>query len=128
FRAELSQAPVRIWTDALRLRQVLSNLLSNAGKFTENGKIVLRVEASDGEVRFTVQDTGIGMSEEELKRVFLEFVQADTGTTRKYGGTGLGLALVRRLTGLLAGQVEAHSQPGIGTTFLVRLPIAGPVV
>ena len=126
FHADLALAPLTIWTDALRLRQVLSNLLSNAGKFTEHGEITLRVETADEDVCFSVHDTGIGMTEEELNRVFQEFVQADTGTTRKYGGTGLGLALVRRLTGLLGGRVDAKSESGVGTTFTVRLPLRGP--
>jgi signal transduction histidine kinase len=126
FELQADQAPERIRTDALRLRQVLSNLLSNAAKFTKNGLVSLHVEAAQGEVRFTVRDTGIGMSAVELERVFQEFVQADTSTTRKYGGTGLGLALVRRFSELLGGGVEVQSQLGAGTTFIVRLPIAGP--
>jgi signal transduction histidine kinase len=126
FWAELDQAPVHLRTDALRLRQVLSNLLSNAGKFTESGEVVLTVRTEENEIAFTVRDTGIGMSNEELKRVFQEFVQAETGTTRKYGGTGLGLALVRRFTELLGGRVEASSQPGMGTSFVVHLPKSGP--
>jgi signal transduction histidine kinase/ligand-binding sensor domain-containing protein len=128
FRADLSKAPARIQTDPVRLRQVLSNLLGNAGKFTENGEILLRVEGILDEVYFTVRDSGIGMSQEELQRVFQEFVQAQSGTTRKYGGTGLGLTLVRRFTALLGGGIEADSEPGRGTTFIVRLPIAGPEI
>jgi len=126
FHTDLTRAPERIRTDVLRLRQILSNLLSNAGKFTERGEVILRVESTPREVRFEVWDTGIGMSEDELSRVFQEFVQADTSTTRKYGGTGLGLALVRRLTALLGGHVEARSEPGIGTSFVLCLPIEGP--
>lgn len=126
FRAELSQAPAQIRTDGVRLRQILSNLLSNAGKFTERGDVTLEVGTAGSEIVFAVHDTGIGMSGEELQRVFQEFVQADTGTTRKYGGTGLGLALVRRFAELLGGRVEARSEPGVGTTFTVRLPAEGP--
>jgi signal transduction histidine kinase len=126
FEAHLDGAPDQIRTDAVRLRQVLSNLLGNAAKFTKDGQVILQVEATGAAVQFTVSDTGIGMSEEALARVFDEFVQADTSTARKYGGTGLGLALVRRFSELLGGRVEVHSQLGKETTFIVTLPIAGP--
>ncbi len=126
FEAHLDRAPAQIKTDAVRLRQVLSNLLGNAAKFTRDGQVSLQVEAAGSTVQFTVSDTGIGMSQEALARVFDEFVQADTSTTRKYGGTGLGLSLVRRFSELLGGRVEVHSQLGVGTSFFVILPIDGP--
>jgi len=126
FHTDLSEAPASLKTDSLRLRQVLSNLLSNAGKFTRNGSVHLRVSASDHHIVFTISDTGIGMTEDELARVFLEFVQAESGTTKRFGGTGLGLALVKRFTRLLGGTIEAQSQPEAGTTFTLKLPLEGP--
>lgn len=115
-----------IETDALRLRQILLNLLSNAGKFTKNGQVTLTVthcQTPQGEqVEFAVADTGIGISAEQLARLFQSFTQADTSTTRKYGGTGLGLVITRRLCELLGGMVTVTSTPTVGSTFTVRLP------
>ena len=112
-------------TDETRLRQVLLNLLSNAAKFTENG--VIRFEAwrepgSDGCVRFSVADTGIGMSPDQVDALFREFVQGDASTTRRYGGTGLGLAISRQLCRLMGGDIAVLSEAGKGSTFTVRLP------
>jgi signal transduction histidine kinase len=107
------------------LLQVLTNLLSNAGKFTEHGEVTLRVQTAGTDVHFIVQDTGIGMSEASLEQVFQEFVQADADTSRKYGGTGLGLTLVKRLTTLLGGRVQVESRLGVGTTFTICLPLQG---
>jgi adenylate cyclase len=113
-------------TDLTRLRQVLLNLLSNACKFTENGEVVLEAArvADDGEdwLTFTVRDTGIGMTPEQIDRVFEEFGQADSSTARKYGGTGLGLAISRRLCQLMHGDISVESAPGIGSSFTARLP------
>jgi adenylate cyclase len=115
--------------DAVRLRQVVLNLLSNACKFTQNGTITLRAGRSTGQdgdwVRIAVQDTGIGMTDEQVAKVFREFTQADSSTTRKYGGTGLGLTISRRLCRLMGGDIEAESAPGAGSTFTVMLPAAG---
>jgi signal transduction histidine kinase len=113
-------------TDPLRLRQILSNLLSNAGKFTERGQVALRVRQNQEEALFVVTDTGIGMTEDQVRRIFEEFVQADASTTRRFGGTGLGLALVRHLCKLLGGVVDVDSVPGRGSTFTVRLPLRHP--
>jgi hypothetical protein len=114
--------------DALRLRQILFNLLSNATKFTEHGKVTLRVAAEPGIegdlVCFHVGDTGIGMTVTQMSRLFQPFVQADPSTTRKYGGTGLGLAISRQFAELMGGAVDVTSQVGRGTTFTVRLPRA----
>ena len=123
--------PAGVLGDVTRLRQILLNLLSNAVKFTERGEVVLTVAAErvDGGERLhlTVRDTGIGLSEAGLARLFQSFSQADASTTRKYGGTGLGLAISRRLAELMGGTVLAES-PGLGqgATFhvTVRLPAA----
>lgn len=114
-------------SDMMRVRQVLFNFLSNAAKFTQNGTVTLgaRREVDDTLV-FTVTDTGIGMSTDELERIFEPFTQADASTTRKFGGTGLGLTVTRQLAHLLGGEVAVHSEPGQGTTFTVRLPVRAP--
>jgi signal transduction histidine kinase/HPt (histidine-containing phosphotransfer) domain-containing protein len=108
--------------DPLRLGQILTNLVNNAVKFTARGKISLRVEliARTGEaceLRFAVQDTGIGMTPEQASRLFQPFTQADMSTTRQYGGTGLGLTICRRLVELMGGQIWLESEPGKGSTF-----------
>ena len=123
---QLEHAPASLTTDALRLRQILINLLSNAAKFTERGQVTLRVwlERSTDHVCFEVQDTGIGIAPEAQARIFELFVQADGSTTRRYGGTGLGLALCQRLTQLLGGQISLQSAPGQGSRFCVCLPQA----
>jgi CheY-like chemotaxis protein len=110
--------------DAGRVRQVLLNLVGNAIKFTEHGEVVVRVEtaggsASDGQVRlwFAVSDTGIGIPYEKQETIFRAFEQEDTSTTRKYGGTGLGLTIAARLVELMAGTITVESQPARGSTF-----------
>jgi signal transduction histidine kinase/DNA-binding response OmpR family regulator len=112
--------------DLTKVRQVLFNLLSNACKFTEKGTVSLAVArdgaGDDAWLTFTVWDTGIGLTPDQLGRLFQEFSQADSATTRKYGGTGLGLALSRRLCRLMGGDVTAESEAGRGSTFTVRLP------
>ncbi|WP_342235627.1 response regulator [Inquilinus sp. OTU3971] len=115
--------------DQTRLRQIILNLLSNACKFTEGGTVTLAVarDAEEGWVRFRVSDTGIGMTRDQLGRLFQEFTQADSSTTRRYGGTGLGLAISQRLAALMGGTIAVESEPGVGTSFTVRLP-AGSVV
>jgi signal transduction histidine kinase/CheY-like chemotaxis protein len=113
--------------DLTKLRQALFNLLSNACKFTERGVVSLGVTreatAADGDsVVFAVSDTGIGMTPEQMTRLFEEFGQGDASTTRRYGGTGLGLALSRRLCRMMGGDVTVASEPGRGSTFTIRLP------
>jgi signal transduction histidine kinase len=117
-------------SDLTKTRQILLNLLSNAAKFTRAGAIVLDVELCMVEdrpsVEFTVTDTGVGMTPEQAAKVFDPFTQADVTTTRKYGGTGLGLALVSRFCRLLGGEVAVESKPNAGSRFSVRLPIDAP--
>jgi len=116
-----------IKTDRTKLRQVLSNLLSNACKFTHDGKIELTVQMTIDEGRrsfeFVVVDTGIGIAPENLERLFAPFMQADTSTTRKYGGTGLGLAISRHYARMLGGDIHVRSAPGEGSTFSLKLPV-----
>ncbi len=114
-------------SDATRIRQVLLNLLSNASKFTDHGLITLDVERAGPEVMFRVRDTGIGMTAEQLGRLFETFSQAEASTAAKYGGTGLGLAISRRFCQLMGGDVDVASEVGAGSTFTVRLPAEGPV-
>jgi signal transduction histidine kinase len=112
--------------DITKVRQVLLNLLSNAGKFTEKGTVCLDVSRENDVtgtwVVFRVRDTGIGMTPEQLGKLFQAFTQADGGTQRKYGGTGLGLALSRKFCVMMGGDINAQSEPGKGSTFTMRLP------
>jgi len=104
-------------TDVLMLKQCLINLLGNAAKFTHNGLITLRASLSHNKLRLEVHDTGIGMTAEQMSIIFQPFTQADAGTTRKYGGTGLGLTLAKRLAQVLGGDIEVSSVPGKGSVF-----------
>jgi len=113
-------------SDATRLRQVLLNLLSNASKFTERGEITLEVLRQGPTLVFRVRDTGIGMTPEQLGRLFEAFAQAEASTASKYGGTGLGLAISRRFCQLMGGDVAVESAAGKGSTFTVRLPADAP--
>ncbi len=112
--------------DLTKVRQIIINLLSNAAKFTENGRIKLKVEPAiiNGVdfVNFSISDTGIGMTEDQIARLFEKFMQADASTTRKYGGTGLGLAISKAFCEMMGGGIEAESKYGEGTTFTIRLP------
>ena len=126
-----SAMPAEVVTDGLRLRQVLLNLASNAIKFTESGEVVLgaRVVArgpGDVTVEFSVRDTGIGMTRESLEHVFEGFVQAEGSIARRFGGTGLGLTISRRLVELMGGELVAQSELGVGTrfSFTVSLPVS----
>ncbi|MEH2360937.1 sensor histidine kinase [Nostoc sp.] len=121
-----------MYADQTRMRQVLLNLLSNASKFTTNGKVTLTVnlekdefrpEAPLGMITFTVSDTGIGMSNRQQQQLFQPFTQGDTSTTKKYGGTGLGLAISRHFCEMMGGEIIVKSQPGVGSTFTIRLPM-----
>jgi hypothetical protein len=119
-----------MYSDLTRLRQCLFNLLSNACKFTHQGTVTLEVrrepEAGADWLTFAVADTGIGMTPEQLGRIFEPFMQADASSTRNYGGTGLGLTITRRFCEMLGGSVSVASEPGMGSAFTIRLPaIAG---
>jgi PAS domain S-box-containing protein len=119
--------------DVTRVRQILLNLLSNASKFTDHGTITLAADRQPGEsgevVSFAVRDTGVGMTEEQLNRLFQAFSQAEASTAAKYGGTGLGLAISKRFAEMMGGDIAVSSVPGQGTTFTVRLPavVAEPI-
>jgi len=112
--------------DQIKVRQGLFNLLSNAAKFTHDGSITLDVERQVMEgsdwIVFRVTDTGIGLSSEHMAKLFQDFTQADASTTRKFGGTGLGLALTRRFCQIMGGDVTVHSVPGEGSIFTIKLP------
>ena len=118
----------RLVGDELRLRQVLLNLAGNAVKFTDHGEIELRAERVSGDeegvqLRLSVRDTGIGIDEEVQERLFRPFTQGDSATTRKYGGTGLGLTISRRLVEMMGGEMGIDSRPGEGSTFWALLPL-----
>ena len=123
--------------DALRLQQVLINLLTNAIKFTHVGQVALVVDTATEpprapgwlELRLQVRDSGIGMTNEQVQALFQEFVQADVSITRRYGGTGLGLAITRRLVNLMGGSIGVDSKPGVGSAFEIRLslPLGPPL-
>jgi len=128
--------PPLVWGDSGRIQQLLMNLLSNALKFTPSGKVEIRVgsgESANGvsQIRFSVSDTGIGIPADRRNRLFEHFSQVDASTTRKYGGTGLGLALCKQLVGAMGGKIDVDSEPGKGSTFWFELPLEtaiGPAV
>jgi PAS domain S-box-containing protein len=120
--------PETVMGDAMRISQVITNLLGNAFKFTERGlvRLVVTMAASGTDtvdVRFAVEDSGIGITDDELDILFQSFTQVDTSTTRKYGGAGLGLAICRELVSLMGGSMSATSRRGVGSTFSFTLPL-----
>jgi len=126
FIEETSDQEIEIFADNTRLRQVMINLVNNSIKFTEKGKIALRASQLDGaRILITVKDTGIGIPADQLEDVFQEFSQVDTSTTRKVGGTGLGLPISRRLVEMHGGRLWAESTGvnGEGSTFFVEMPL-----
>jgi PAS domain S-box-containing protein len=110
--------------DRLRLQQILNNLISNAAKFTEEGTITVRGKRENGMVRFEVEDTGLGIKQEQIDLIFERFRQADQSSTRRAGGTGLGLAITRQLVEMHGGDIGVESQEGVGSTFWFTMPIA----
>lgn len=125
YRTALTALPTRVRTDPLRLKQILLNLLGNAIKFTESGEVELRLGASPEHQCWwmEVRDTGIGMSAEQLGRLFQPYQQAGSDTVRRYGGSGLGLYISRELANRLGGQIQVMSTPGQGSTFRVEFPV-----
>lgn len=115
--------PGQLLGDPTRVRQIVSNLLSNALKFTRAGRVDITVNALPEGVRLVVRDTGIGIAEEAQTRIFHPFAQAGSGITRQFGGTGLGLALTRRLCEAMHGQLSLETREGVGSTFCVELPL-----
>jgi signal transduction histidine kinase len=120
--AEVGDSPLETVTDAQRVRQILLNLLSNAIKFTDEGEVVLSVGATVNEVHLSVRDTGIGIPATAMKELFQDFHQLEAGDGRRYEGTGVGLALSRRLARALGGDIEVRSREGEGSTFTLMLP------
>jgi signal transduction histidine kinase len=114
-----------LYNDAAKFRQIFTNLLSNANKFTKGGTISVSTRElpdSPGWAEFAIRDTGIGMTDEQLAHVFDAFVQADSSTSANYGGTGLGLTICRDFCDLMGGTIRVESQVGVGSTFTVLIP------
>ena len=117
------EVPGQLQTDGSRLHQVLKNLISNALKFTEKGRVELNIAMKNQKIAFAVRDSGIGIAANKQKVIFEAFQQAEGGTSRKYGGTGLGLSISREIARLLGGHIEVESTPGQGSVFTLLLPL-----
>jgi signal transduction histidine kinase len=122
FHCEIPDAPIRMTSDVDKIRQILVNLAGNAVKFTDEGEIRLELARRNGDVWFTVRDTGIGINRADIERLFKPFAQLDTTLTRRHGGTGLGLYIARGLAELLGGRIEVESEQGKGSSFTLVLP------
>ena len=118
-----SNVPVLLDGDPLRLQQVISNLLNNAIKFTHTGCIILHAYVRDGYLLFRVRDTGVGIPAKEITRLFDPFFQVGTGVQRNFQGTGLGLAICEKLINMMDGDIEVDSEPGMGSQFIIRIPL-----
>ncbi len=125
---EAGEAPIETVTDAQRVRQILINLLANALKFTDEGEVIVAVRSTANEVHLAVRDTGIGIPAHAMKELFQDFHQLEAGDGRRYDGTGVGLALSRRLARALGGEIDVRSRPGEGSTFTLVLPRMSPAV
>jgi len=123
---DMNEDPGIMFIDKMRLKQCLLNLVGNAAKFTQNGTISISVTRSNGEIAFSIIDTGIGISKDHLIRLFDEFSQAESTTARDYGGTGLGLSITQKLVQLMGGDVEVESESGKGSRFTLNLPVVPP--
>ncbi|WP_034619844.1 PAS domain S-box protein [Chitinibacter tainanensis] len=115
--------PAAIRGDALRLRQILTNLLGNAVKFTEHGQVSLSVECDQTQLRCQINDTGIGIAQDRLETIFAPFTQADVSMARRFGGTGLGTTIARQLAELMGGTISVSSSEGVGSCFTLQLPL-----
>ena len=113
----------KLKNDQTKLRQILFNMLSNAAKSTKEGSVTLSINTIEKDVKFAVTDTGIGMNEEQLGKVFDEFTQAEASTAKDYGGTGLGLPISKKMTEMMGGKMEVESEEGKGTTFSITIPV-----
>jgi signal transduction histidine kinase len=122
FKLNRHGGHVEMETDPIKLRQILLNLLSNAVKYTDRGTVSLKSDAHDGVVTFQVTDTGVGLREEHFEKIFEPFWQVEETTTRRSGGTGLGLAVTRQFVDLLGGKISVESRIGEGSAFTVTLP------
>ena len=123
FVVKIDESIETMKNDETKLKQVLLNMISNSSKFTKEGKVSLIIsEEAKNRIKFEISDTGIGMTENQLENVFEEFTQAETSTSKDYGGTGLGLPICKKLTELLGGKIEVQSKIGEGTTFSITVP------
>ncbi|MGC2422862.1 MAG: ATP-binding protein [Nitrospirota bacterium] len=116
-------SPYNIFTDRVKLRQILTNLMSNAAKFTDEGRIILEARKEEGRFFVSVRDTGIGIREEDLKRLFTAFTQLEDAHTKRHEGTGLGLTITKHMVDLLGGEISISSSFGEGTKFEISLPL-----
>ncbi len=122
LETDLSGSSLSFSTDPLFFKRILTNLVSNAIKFTDRGSVSVRVACSPDRLELVVQDTGVGIEEEDIPRLFKKFTQLESAKTKQHGGTGLGLAIVDGLVGLLGGKIEVESRYGAGSTFRVIIP------
>jgi signal transduction histidine kinase len=122
LRFEIAPGLPEVLSDPVKLAVVLKNLIQNAMKFTDRGRVTVRAEASEGGVLFSVADTGVGIPASALEAIFEPFWQVDTSSTRRHGGVGLGLYIVRRLVDILGGRIAVESEVGVGSTFRVWIP------
>ncbi len=113
----------KLRNDQTKLRQILFNMLSNAAKFTKKGTVTLSINTFEDNIKFAVTDTGIGMNDEQLGKIFDEFTQAKSSTSKDYGGTGLGLPISKKMTEMMGGIMEVESEEGKGTTFSITIPV-----